>query len=234
MAGVTALDIDVLHLWRVMWWGVWGPVFLLLGMIVYTLTVASDRIVRYYAARSQSYSFARQASQALVEGALTQIVSIAPSYRKSPIAAMLAAALENLGSLAPHISDPEAIPAARRALKSSAVNIHAELKQGLNGLATVATVAPLLGMSGTVFHLAFGAFPGCGAQKSACEAAEASRVGDSLLSCVLGAFVGVLALWCYRYFSSRVEDFDAEMNHSSQAFIHSLILHPAWSNQSRP
>jgi biopolymer transport protein ExbB/TolQ len=88
--------------------------------------------------------------------------------------------------------------------------VHNDMKRGLSGLATIASVAPWFGLLITLIGIV-GSFVGCGGEKSACMAALADRLANALVRCALGLFVGLLSLCYYRYLSGQLEELEIEM-----------------------
>lgn len=105
---------------------------------------------------------------------------------------------------------PKVIGATRRAAERSAAVVCHDMKKRLNSLATIAIIAPWLGLFGTVVGIV-NSFVGCGGERSACMAAIVERLSDSTWPTALGLLVGLISLWCYRYLTGRVEAFAREM-----------------------
>ncbi len=80
--------------------------------------------------------------------------------------------------------------AVKQAMRRAARVAHTDMSRGLYSLATIASVAPLLGLSGTILGI-LNSFPGCGAERSTCMAAMAERLSWSLVPTALGLFVAV-------------------------------------------
>lgn len=99
---------------------------------------------------------------------------------------------------------------AQHAAERSVASVHREMARGLFGLATVAATAPFLGMIGTVWGIAH-SFPGCGGERSACMAAVAELLSESIMPSAFGLAVAITALWSYKYLSAQMGDFDTEM-----------------------
>ncbi len=85
-----------------------------------------------------------------------------------------------------------------------------ELRRGVNGLATIVVIAPLLGLLATVFCI-ITSFVGCGGEKSACLAAVVERLAHAEAPAALGLLIGVPAYWLYRHLGSELELLDHEM-----------------------
>lgn len=113
---------------------------------------------------------------------------------------------------------------AKRAAERAAATVHGEMGRGLNGLATVATIAPWVGLFGTVVGIN-ASFIGCGGEKSACMAVFAERLSWSIWPTALGLGVGLSSLWFYRCLAGRLKTFDREMSNAKLELTNQLSLH---------
>ena len=88
---------------------------------------------------------------ALREGKLDEAIKIADRYNKSHLAKVVVAGLQEFQAhqLSSEISGEE-IEASKRALERAEAIVHAELKRGVSGLATIGSTAPFVGLFGTV------------------------------------------------------------------------------------
>jgi biopolymer transport protein ExbB/TolQ len=82
--------------------------------------------------------------------------------------------------------------------------------RGIGRLATIAAIAPLLGLVITVEGITH-SFVGCGGEKSACMAALVERLANSVTRSAIGLLVGVMSLLCYRYLRTQLDGFAGEM-----------------------
>ena len=73
-------------------------------------------------------------------------------------------ALSEFQSASQQVSDAEVIEAAKRGLERSVAIVHAEMKRGLSGLATIGSTAPFVGLFGTVVGI-INAFKGIADQQ---------------------------------------------------------------------
>jgi biopolymer transport protein ExbB/TolQ len=108
------------------------------------------------------------------------------------------------------VSDRLVLDSVVRVAGRCAVSVHEELKRGVNGLATVAAIAPLLGLLITVEGIV-SSFVGRGGEKWACLAAVVERLSNAVARGALGLLVGIVSSWCYRHLMSRLDDFAMEM-----------------------
>src|SRR5207244_2243982 len=183
-------------------------------LYIYSFGVMIDRALMYSAARKQSRVFVQQVAGALREGKLDEAISIAERNKKSHIAKVVATGLSEFQSASAQVSETEVIEAAKRGLERSVAIVHAEMKRGLSGLATIGSTAPFVGLFGTVVGI-INAFKGIQAEKATGLSAVAGGISEALVTTALGLFVAVPAVWTYNYFTNKVEAFDVEMDNSS-------------------
>jgi biopolymer transport protein ExbB/TolQ len=100
--------------------------------------------------------------------------------------------------------------AVSRAAERAAGAFRRDMKRGLSGLATIASVAPWLGLLITVIGVVE-SFPGCNGPRALCMAAIADGLGDALARSALGLGVGILSLCLYRYLQGQLDGLDMEM-----------------------
>src|ERR1700691_2048932 len=157
---------DPIHLWNQMGGLAKGVVILLFLMSAYSIGVMIDRFMAYNAAKKQSRQFAPAVAGALREGKLDEAVKIADRYKKSHLAKVVVAGLQEFQAHQISSEIPgEEIEASKRALERAEAIVHAELKRGVSGLATIGSTAPFVGLFGTVVGI-INAFKTMAAQKT--------------------------------------------------------------------
>lgn len=96
-----------------------------------------------------------------------------------------------------------------------------EVAGGLQWLAIIATVSPLLGLLGTVLGV-MNSFIGVASAGSANITAVAPGVAQALLTTVAGLVVAIPAAIAYNYYAGRLQLFMSELEGFSSEFIGSL------------
>ena len=91
----------------------------------------------------------------------------------------------------------------------------------MNSLATIAAIAPLLGILITVDGIV-GSLIGCGGEKSICMAAVVDRLANSIARCAIGLLVGIFASLCSRFLEAKLEDLDVEMRNTTLDLANAL------------
>ena len=213
---------DLLAMWKRMTWLPKGIIILLFLLSVWSFGVMIDRALMYSAARKQSRMFVQQVAGALREGKLDEAISIAERNKKSHIAKVVATGLSEFQSASAQVPDEEVIEAARRGLERSVAIVHAEMKRGLSGLATIGSTAPFVGLFGTVTGI-INAFKGIETSHATGLSAVAGGIAEALVTTAMGLVVAIPAVWAYNYFTNKVEAFDVEMENSSMELVNYFI-----------
>jgi len=145
--------------------------------------------------------------QQMIERRELQSDRIATLNRASPLGRILAVALLNFGRDREVMRD--AIEEAGRAV------IH-DLERYLNTLGTIASIAPLLGLLGTVVGMikVFAAITAFGVGD---PTVLSEGISNALITTAAGLSVGIPALMFHRYFRGRVNELTVAME---QAAIH--------------
>ena len=211
---------DPISLWKQM--GVLAKIVVVILFLMsgWSIGIMIDRWMAFSAARNQSRSFAPAVAGALKEGKIDEAIKVAAADRnkKSHLARVVAAGLQEYNSQTGAADAEEELEASRRALERAEAIVHAELKRGLNGLATIGSTAPFVGLFGTVVGI-LNAFKGISGAKATGLAAVAGGISEALVTTAIGLFVAIPAVWMFNYFTGRVEGFDVEMENSSSELI---------------
>ncbi len=213
---------DFRSMWGRMTWLPKGIIILLFLLSVWSFGVMIDRALMYSAARKQSRMFVQQVAGALREGKLDEAISIAERNKKSHIAKVVATGLSEFQSASAQVPDEEVIEAAKRGLERSVAIVHAEMKRGLSGLATIGSTAPFVGLFGTVTGI-INAFKGIETTHATGLSAVAGGIAEALVTTAMGLVVAIPAVWAYNYFTNKVEAFDVEMENSSMELVNYFI-----------
>lgn len=214
----AAVGFDMLSMWRAMGFAARAVVIILFIMSAWSIGVMIDRWLAFSAARKQSRTFAPLVAGALREGKIDEAIRIAERHKKSHLAKVVTAGLQEFAAHQSAAITEEDIEASKRALERAAAIVHAELKRGLSGLATIGATAPFVGLFGTVVGI-INAFHGIASAQATGLAAVAGGISEALVATAIGLFVAIPAVWMFNVFTSKVEAFDVEMDNSSSELI---------------
>lgn len=213
------VGFDMVSMWNQMGFAARAVVIIMFLMSAWSIGVMIDRFIAYSGAKKQSRQFAPAVAGALREGKLDEAIKLAERYKKSHLAKVVSAGLQEFNAHNASTDIPgETIESSKRALERAQAIVHAELNRGLSGLATIGSTAPFVGLFGTVVGI-INAFQGISQEKSTGLGAVAGGISEALVATAIGLFVALPAVWMYNYFNSQVEAFDVEMDNSSSELI---------------
>src|SRR3954454_8022110 len=214
-----SISFNPIQMFNNMTWLGKAVVITMFLMSAWSIHVMIDRLIAYNAGRKQSRAFAPAVAGALREGKLDEAVKIADRYKKSHLAKVVVAGLQEFRAHQESTEIPgEEIEASKRALDRAEAIVHAELKRGVSGLATIGSTAPFVGLFGTVVGI-INAFKGISTEKSTGLGAVAGGISEALVTTAMGLFVAIPAVWMFNYFTGKIEAFDVEMGNSSSELI---------------
>jgi biopolymer transport protein ExbB/TolQ len=217
------VSFSVMGLWSNMGWLARCVVILLFIMSIWSLAVIIDRALYFSAARKQSREFAPKVAGALKDGRLDEAIKVADRSKKSHLAEVVTAGLQEFRSFGSGGNiTPEQVESSKRALERSEAIVHAKLKRGLGGLATIGSTAPFIGLFGTVVGI-LNAFQQIATQKTSGIGAVAGGISEALVTTAFGLLVAIPAVMTFNYFTGKVEAFDVEMDNSSSELVDYFI-----------
>ena len=138
---------------------------------------------------------------AAVLGRNLEMAMIACDHHGGPVARVLKAALARI---------PYGRPAVEAAFQEAYLSEEQHLTRGLRPLATIAQVATLLGLLGTVTGM-IRAFAVVSAQGTGDPSALAGGIGQALITTAAGLFVAIPTVLGHSYLASRVEGILVEL-----------------------
>jgi biopolymer transport protein ExbB/biopolymer transport protein TolQ len=115
------------------------------------------------------------------------------------------------------------IDASKQALQRAVASKTAEFKRGLSVLALVGSIAPFIGLFGTVFGI-INAFRAIRNSEEAPGIAEvAGGISQALFTTALGLLVAVAAVWLFNYLTEKTEELMGEVDKSAVEIIEPFI-----------
>jgi len=214
-----------------------GPVSRIVLAILILLSVVSWAIIivkalSYRAVARQSVTFLdvfRRSSK------FSEVQAVCPSLPASPLVGVFQAGYAELNAQfrvtgtappAPQSNPPapavrptlKSLPAVDRALlRASAVEL-SRLEKRVTFLATTASVAPFIGLFGTVWGIMI-AFMKIGATGSTNLATVGPGISEALIATAAGLFAAIPAVFFYNHFTTQVKGFASQMDDFSLEFL---------------
>jgi biopolymer transport protein ExbB/biopolymer transport protein TolQ len=200
-------------------------VFTLVLMSVYCFATGIERAIVFQKAKKQSRDLLKLISGLWREGKVEESIKLSSDkrFKNSHLAKVLIAGLNELQFQQDSRSaQPEVVEAAKRAIERATIKGVQEFKRGLNGLATIGSTGPFVGLFGTVFGI-ITAFQGMKVSGSGGIGAVAGGIAEALITTGFGIIVAVVAVWFFNILLNRVDIFTGEMANASSELIDHFI-----------
>ena len=216
---------DLVEMWHSMSVIPKGVVIILVLMSVYCFATGIERLIVFGKAKKQSRILLRQISTLWQEGKVEESIKLCSDkrFKNSHIAKVLVAGLNELQfQQDSRVSQAEVIESAKKAIERATIKGVQEFKRGLNGLATIGSTGPFVGLFGTVFGI-ITAFQGMGVSGSGGIGAVAGGIAEALVTTGFGIIVAVVAVWFFNILLNKVDIFTGEMANASSELIDHFI-----------
>jgi len=216
---------DLVEMWHSMSLIPKAVVITLVLMSVYCFATGIERLIVFGKAKKQSRILLKLISALWQEGKIEDSIKLSSDkrFKNSHLAKVLVAGLNELqfqqDSKSSHAVE---IESAKRAIERATIKGVQEFKRGLNGLATIGSTGPFVGLFGTVFGI-ITAFQGMGVSGSGGIGAVAGGIAEALVTTGFGIIVAVVAVWFFNILLNRVDVFTGEMANASSELIDHFI-----------
>lgn len=202
-----------------------GVVVILLVMSIYAIAVGVERLFVFSKAKKQSSLLLKYISKLWQEGKMEESVKVSSDkkFKNSHLAKVLIAGLTELEFQEDNKAGyAEKVESAKRAIERATIKGLVEFKRGMNGLATIGSTGPFVGLFGTVFGI-ITAFQSMAMSGSGGIAAVAGGIAEALLTTGFGIIVAVIAVMFFNTLINKVDIFSGEMANASSELIDHYI-----------
>jgi biopolymer transport protein ExbB len=216
---------DLVEMWHSMSMIPKAVVITLVLMSVYCFATGIERLIVFGKAKKQSRILLKLIAALWQEGKVDDSIKLSADkrFKNSHLAKVLVAGLNELQyPTDSKTSYAENVEAAKRAIERATIKGVQEFKRGLNGLATIGSTGPFVGLFGTVFGI-ITAFQGMGVSGSGGIGAVAGGIAEALVTTGFGIIVAVVAVWFFNILLNRVDVFTGEMANASSELIDHFI-----------
>lgn len=194
------MSFNLIHIWQHM-----GLLSKLIAGFIVLMGVASvgvfvERLWTLAKSARQSRDFAMKANPLLTGWNLVEIELLANTYKTSALARLFESGIRAYHTDTRGLSPVER---ARRAIERSSEALGAELRRGMNVLATVGSIAPFVGLLGTVVGI-ITAFQGIATTGSGGLGAVSAGIAEALVETALGLLVAIPAVFAFNYLNARI------------------------------
>lgn len=184
----------------------------LLACSIIALVFILERLFTLSRARVDTKALMMKVTQALRGEGIEAALKVCESTR-GPVAAVVHSGLLRAGQ------GPDAV---KEAIETAGSIETSFLERGLVVLATVSTIAPMLGFLGTVSGM-MSAFAAIAAAEQVSAKIVASGIEEALITTIAGLTIAIPASVGHAYFVSQIERFVLEMEESSANLVNELV-----------
>jgi biopolymer transport protein ExbB len=193
-------------------------------MSIFSLYVIVERWLTFYKGSRQSYSYVLALRDYLGKRKVDEALNAARKHGKSPVAKVVESGLaaykggrEALDQSGPEdVGEFDLVDSVNRSLERVKERETSSLRKGLGGLATIASIAPFVGLFGTVLGI-------INSFQKLKEGGGIEIIGpgisEALVSTAFGLLVAIPAAMAFNYFTGRVEAMVVDMSDVSSEFI---------------
>jgi biopolymer transport protein ExbB len=207
------MTFDLVAIWTHMGLLARSIAFVLLVMAVASVGVVVERFISFAKASSASKAFAAAAAPLIENWQLERLVKTAQAHKASPLAALFERMTSSYLRGREKPGDMTPVDLARNEAARRMEATGAELRRGMNVLASVGSVAPFVGLLGTVVGI-IGAFQAIGVSGSAGLGSVMAGISEALIETAFGLMVAIPAVLFFNYLSARVAGIELALGRS--------------------
>jgi biopolymer transport protein ExbB len=179
-------------------------VAVLLLMAMAALSIFVERIWVVFKSRRQAKAFGAAASAALERRELGSLVQLSEKFEGCHLATMLTAGTRAYLAAVAKPGELEPVELTRRELARQADAVSADVRRGMSLLASVGSVAPFVGLLGTVVGI-ISAFQGIAAEGSGGLGAVSAGIAEALIVTAIGLLVAIPSVLAFNLLSARAD-----------------------------
>jgi biopolymer transport protein ExbB len=213
------VQFDLGHIWASM--GLLSKLvaFALVLMALASIAVVVERLIVLARQTVETRRFASEARPVMEAWDTGRLIEISERYSRSALARLVASAVRRFKRAT---EDGEggvpAVELARREMARRREAISADLRRGLSVLATVGSVAPFVGLLGTVIGI-ITAFQTIASTGSGGLGAVSAGIAEALIVTALGLGVAIPAVLCFNYLTTRISALELSLERSAGELI---------------
>jgi biopolymer transport protein ExbB len=191
-----------------------GGIFMwpILILLIIGIMISIERFISLTRASVNTRKFLTKVKEALASGGIEEALDVCSSTR-GPVASIFHAGL---------LRSKRGVDHVEKAITNAGSIEMAFLERGMIWLATVISVAPMLGFTGTVVGM-IAAFDAIAAANDISPTIVAGGISQALLTTCFGLIVAMLIQVAHNYFVSRIDALIIDMEESSTELVDSLI-----------
>ncbi len=204
-----------------------GAVIVSLALLsIFSVAMIIDKHRRFASTTRESEKFKPEYKKFLHGGDVQNLVEATRQHQNSHVAQVVSAGITEYDGVAQSGGDASAsFDLVTSAIRDSISEALINLKKGLGFLATIGSIAPFVGLFGTVVGI-INAFRSIAATGSGGMSVVSGGIAEALVSTALGIFVASPAVVAFNHVTGKIEAFHVEMNRASSQLVNRLFKIP--------
>lgn len=189
---------------------------LITSIFSWTIMIAKWRSFRQAAAQNRKFVRAFRKS-----GRLSEVAAVAEQFQPSPLVAVFHEIHDEYQRQSGGRGTPPNPQALERAAQTAASESLTLMEHRMTWLATIAQIAPFIGLFGTVMGI-IDAFHGLGTAGAATLRAVAPGISEALITTAAGLIVAVPAVVGYNQLTAQLREFGARMDDFGRELLNAI------------
>ncbi len=220
--------LDFGHIWASM-----SPLnkvifFFLLGMGILSIAVTVERLLAFRRSAKESRAFAIGVAPLIQEWRVEEIVELGDKHKGSNLARLFAAITRRYIDAVADGGGVSPVQLSRNEAERRKEQLGAELRRGFGALATVGSIAPFVGLLGTVVGI-IAAFQGISTGGGGGVSSVMGGISEALIETAIGLMVAIPAVIMFNYLTARVASIDLALARSAGELLDEID-----NNHGRP
>lgn len=202
------MSFSPIHIWASM--GLLSKVIASILLLMATMVVAVyvERHLALVRAKSETRKFLRAVVPFLESTEYMKAVTVAETHKLSPFGRLMAPVLRKLSST--EEKNLSRVEVARREAERQKESVGEDLRRGMNVLASVGSVAPFVGLLGTVVGI-ITAFQGIASTGSGGLGAVSAGIAEALVETALGLMVAIPSVLFFNQLNTKINAVETEL-----------------------
>jgi len=195
-----------------------GACLVVMGLA--SLTVFIERVLALHRSRAAARRFAAEAGENLHAGLVETTLAEAAKHPHGHLPRLVQAGLSTYQQARATAGGAglSAVERTRRHLERRLEDLGADLRRGMAVLASVGSIAPFVGLLGTVLGI-ISAFQGISASGSGGLSSVAAGISEALIETALGLAVAIPAVLAFNYLSQQIAGMETGLTNAAGELI---------------
>lgn len=200
-------------------------IVVVLGMMAMaSISVLLERLWVYWRSRRASRQYGARAAALLKKGDHLGLIKLATEFKACHLAQLFGQGVKTYVDAVKEPGELGAMELTRREMARKSESMSNDIRRGHNILASVGSVAPFVGLLGTVIGI-IGAFQGIAKEGSGGLGAVSAGISEALIVTAIGLMVAIPSVLAFNLVSARADSLLVAIEQAKGEFLDYLENH---------